>query len=138
MVIRESRTLKTVLVSSGIDISSKQAISQSLAVGKDVPVVQMEQEEEPTSENSESNDDDEEPDAWGFDTGIDEIVEDQPRDVNGDIVTDSWEWNEDNNDLNSSSVDADSFPYTVSSIPDSLMEILERILNEGALLRSPR
>lgn len=138
MVVRESRTLKTVLISSGIDISSKQAISEPLAVGKDVPVVQTEQEREPISENSENNDDDEELDAWGFDTDIDEIVEDQPQDVNGDIVTDSWEWNEDNNDLNPSSVDADSFPYTVSSIPDSLMEFLERILNEGALLRSPR
>jgi hypothetical protein len=166
MVIRESKTLTTVLISSGIDIGSNPVSLLPPTVGKDVPM-EVEQKKEPRTNNNDEDDeddpnawgldsaddevvekkepvannnhddddDDDEPDAWGLDTADDEVEE--PPEVSRNLDTDSWDWNENNDDDKRFSRDPNSFPYTLSSIPDSLMEIVERILNEGTQLRSP-
>ena len=165
MVIREFQTQKTVLISSGIDIGSNPVSLLLPTVGKDVPM-EVEQKKEPRTNNNDEDDeddpnawgldsaddevvekkepvannnhdddDDDEPDAWGLDTADDEVEE--PPEVSRNLDTDSWDWNENNDDDKRFSRDPNSFPYTLSSIPDSLMEIVERILNEGTQLRSP-
>ena len=133
MVIRESQTLKTVLISSGIDIGSTPVSLLRPKVGNDVQT-EAEKKKEPVADNN--DDDDDEPDAWGLDTADEEVEE--PPEINRSVDTDSWDWNEDNDDIKPLSGDPNSFPYTLSSIPDSLMEIVERILHEGTQLRSAR
>lgn len=136
MIIRESSKLKPVLISRGVDICAKLTTLGPSAVGKeDAPAMEVEHQKQALGEGNDEDED--EPDAWGFDVADEEVEE--PADVNGGPVAESWEWNEDNEDLNTSVADnPDSFPYTVSSIPDSLQEIIDRILNERTLLQSPR
>ena len=133
-VLRESKTRKSVLISTGIDISNiPEPVNLPRAVGTDITVdTEQNQEPEPVAENK----DDDEPDAWGFDTGDDEL--DETTEVSLGVDTDSWNWNEENDDITPSAENPDSFPYTLSSIPDSLMRIVEQILNEGIQLRSAR
>jgi len=131
MVICEFQTQKTVLISSGIDIGSTPLSLLTSAVGEDV---QMQVEKK--KELVDNDDDDDEPDAWGLDTADEEVEE--PPEINRSVDTESWDWNEDNDDIKPLSADPNSFPYTLSSIPDSLMEIVERILHEGTQLRSAR
>jgi len=133
MVIREFQTQKTVLISSGIDIGSNPVSLLLPTVGKDVQM-EAEKKKEPVADNN--DDDDDEPDAWGLDTADEEVEE--PPEINRSIDTDSWDWNEDNDDIKPLSADPNSFPYTLSLIPDSLMEIVERVLHEGTQLRSAR
>jgi len=133
MVIREFQTQKTVLISSGIDIGSTPVSLLPPTLGKDVQM-EAEKKKEPVADNN--DDDDDEPDAWGLDTADEEVEE--PPEINRSIDTDSWDWNEDNDDIKPLSADPNSFPYTLSLIPDSLMEIVERVLHEGTQLRSAR
>jgi hypothetical protein len=133
IVIRESQNQKTVLISSGIDIGSNPVSLLPPTVREHVQE-EAEEKKEPVADNK--DDDDDEPDAWGLDTADEEVEE--PPEVNKSLDTDSWDWNEDNDDIKPLSGDPNSFPYTLSSIPDSLMEIVERILNEGTQLRSAR
>ena len=131
LVIHESVSPKNVVISSGIEILINPQILNSEAVKE---TIQKETKSEGT-EKIDEDDDDEEADGWGFDTADEEIEEE--TDVVQDLEPDSWNWDDENDDVKSLNQDLNSFPYTLSTIPGGLMEIVEGLLNEGKQLQSP-
>src|SRR5208282_3317097 len=131
LVIRESLSPKNVVISSGIDILSDPQTLNSEAVKE---TIQKETKSEGTTEKADEDDDDE-ADGWGFDTADEEIEEEV--DVVQDPESDSWNWDDENEEVKPLNEDSNSFPYALSAIPGGLMEIVERLLNEGTRLQSP-
>jgi hypothetical protein len=131
LVIRESTSQRNVVISSGIDILSDPQTLSSEVVKE---TIQDKTKSEGTTEKPDEDDDDDEADGWGFDTA-DEETEEEP-DVVQDQEPDSWNWDDENDDVNPPNEDSNSFPYAISPIPECLMEIVERLLNEGTQLVS--
>ena len=125
-VLHKLADRKNIIISNGIDITTESQ-----------PIVQLSEPIQGAKQQlnaTEDGDDGEETDAWGFDT-----QEEETEDVIGDTEADSWNWDEENDDAELPlSRDNGSFPYALSSIPDGLLEIVERMLSEGSDLQSPR
>jgi hypothetical protein len=138
LVIRECANQKNVAISSGIDILSDPQIVNSGAVKEE----NLKEAYSGSTIERPDDDEDEETDGWGFDAADDEAenTTDLHGDTEmGDTEPDSWNWDDENDDLKPLTKDSNSsFPYSLSPIPQGLMEIVERLLDEGLQLQSPR
>ena len=81
-------------------------------------------------------DDEDEPDGWGFDAGDDDVdAPSENRDEDESTVDDAWNnWEDDEEEMEPAEAVSNAFPYAVSRIPDVLMDIVERILQEAEQL----
>jgi hypothetical protein len=131
--ISEHRRPETVEISNGIDIMNESHIlGDQSKTEKGLTEV-----EDTKSTIQQSKDDDEDDtDGWGFDTEETEI-DNVPNEVE-DPAVDSWKWDDEPEHLNETTKDLGVFPYTVSVIPDGLVEIIQRVLDERELLQSER
>jgi hypothetical protein len=83
-----------------------------------------------------------ESDGWGFDDTDDaEKRVEESHDVDAaedEAEPDAWNWEDDDVEVDDSRADdTNSFPYSLSSIPEPLMELVARVLKEGEELKSP-
>ena len=118
---------KNVVISSEIDITLEPKISveeehKGELMVKEAEKPQVEEEEEET-------------DGWGFDAEGNENEESSEN-----AEEDNWKWEDDIPDEEQveethDEQNSDSFPYSLSGIPDGLLEIVQRILDEGAQLQ---
>jgi hypothetical protein len=131
LVLREWKNQKNVVISSGINI-----LSEPKAISFKIVEDQSQNETYADNTTAKAGDEEEETDGWGFDAEDDETGEN--TDLIGDTQPDAWNWDDENEDVKPVVSDPNLFPYSVSTIPDKLMEIIERLLSEGSRLQSPR
>ena len=116
------------VISSGIDILSEPKLAQIIP-----EKVKIEEPKIAAAGSEKDEDEDEEADGWGFDTEDVDTAE-----TSEDVEADNWKWDDEipedpavtENDNN------ESFPYALSSIPEGLLEIVQRILDEGVQLQT--
>jgi hypothetical protein len=122
---------ETVTISHGIDI-----MNESHILGDQSKVEKGLTEVEDTNSTIQQpkDDDEDETDGWGFDTEETEI--DNVADEAEDHEVDSWKWDDEPERLNETTQDSGVFPFTVSVIPDGLVDIIQRVLDERELLHS--
>ena len=138
LVSRECRNLESAIISGGIDIMVEPQRLQSKSVETEKAIPRNVPEKPPSIRNEEIEE--EETDGWGFDDA-DEEVEESIDTAAGedDVEPDAWNWEDDDADIGNNQVaDTNSFPYSLSTIPEPLMELVERVLKEGEELKSPR
>ena len=133
-VIREVKNQKNVVVSSGIDILSDAKAVNSEAIQEENSKTGYSDDPIDKPDEDEDEDEDSATDAWGFDAEEDtedtaEVIEDEEPD--------SWNLDDELEDTVAMIDNLDAFPYSLSTIPGGLMEIIERLLNEGIQLQSP-
>ena len=125
-LLTEQKSQESVKITEGIDIS---------AVPQSGNVLKPEQVPEKTVDAgiTANVDDEDEPDGWGFDAGDDDVdAPSENRDDEENNVDDAWNnWEDDEEEMGPAEPVSNAFPYAVSGIPDVLMDIVERILQEG-------
>jgi hypothetical protein len=98
----------------------------------------MEEEVQTMAKEVEMSTTDEEEDGWGFED--EEESEKQDHMAEEEPEPDAWKWEDDEepveNTVKFPSVSSGAFPYRISRVPDDLMEIIQRILDEGVQLQS--
>ena len=135
-LIIETLNQRGVLISSGVDIMDNPQSEQNKPSDEksaDTDSLQFTLEE--------SNDGEDETDAWGFENSEDDFESDKAVLSDKDSESDGWNWDLDEPHTNKPGVSAEeslSFPYSISSLPDALMRVVESILEEGVKLQSAK
>lgn len=127
-VVRQNKQSNNVVISSGIDIMSEPKLAQT------IPEMVKTEEPKTVSAGPEKNvEEEEEADGWGFDT---EDVE--TEETSEDVEADNWKWDDEipEDPAVTENDNSESFPYALSSIPEGLLEIIQRILDEGVQLQT--
>ena len=133
--MKESKNPKRVKISSGIDILKEAQPVQQTVNGKE----NGRETKESAAKSAAPNFGDEEEDADGWNFDEEEPVAEEPM-VEQTIETadeaDAWDnWDDDIKE-EQKEVNSDAFPYSISNIPDGLLEIVKRVLDEGVQLDS--
>ena len=126
-VLRELTNQKNVVISSGFDIMTEPQLMDKNPSESTQPATHSVQE------TSQTTDEDDETDGWGFDA-----EEEAVEDASEDTEVDGWKWDDEIDENVETSRNTGSFPYSLSTIPDGLIEIVERVLNEGNQLQSTK
>jgi hypothetical protein len=88
--------------------------------------------------------DEDESDGWKFDEEEEEEGTSEVDDNNNPLDTSEWKWEDNDDELengndkiathdgnDNSKNDNDAFPYSISAIPDKLMDLINRLLDES-------
>jgi hypothetical protein len=126
--ITENKDGKIIVISSGIDITIEPRIHEKSGDSEMDAKVAVKVEKA-------RDDEEEETDGWGFDAEGDESEE--VNDVNEE---DNWKWEDDlpeeaQVEESEKPQNSENFPYSLSNIPDGLLEIVQRVLDEAAQLQ---
>ena len=152
LVLKESKNPKRVKISNGIDILKEAQPVQQTVNGKENGRETKESASKPIAPSF--VDEEEEADGWNFDDEepvveepvVEEPVVEEPV-VEEPVVeettetaeeADAWDNWDDETKEEQKDVNGDAFPYSISNIPDGLLEIVKRVLDEGMQLESPR
>jgi protein transport protein DSL1/ZW10 len=130
-IVQESTNQRNVVIHSGVDImKDPQLVYNDRIENKmtETPLMNLTLEKQ--------DDVDDETDGWKFDEK--DVDTDETPQISQDLELDPWKWEEESDILSSQNGETGSFPYSISSIPDGLMSIVEQILSEGLQLQSAR
>lgn len=127
-VLGELTNQTNVVISSDFDIMTEPQLMDKK------PSESIQSATNSVQETSQTTDEDDETDGWGF--GAEEEAVEDPGE---DTEVDGWKWDDEIDDENvEASRNTGSFPYSLSTIPDGLMEIVGRVLSEGNQLQSTK
>jgi hypothetical protein len=142
LVLKESKNPKRVKISNGIDILKEAQPVQQTVNGKENGRETKESASKPIAPSF--VDEEEEADGWNFDDEepvVEEPVVEEPvveETTETAEEADAWDNWDDETKEEQKDVNGDAFPYSISNIPDGLLEIVKRVLDEGMQLESPR
>ena len=137
LVVKESKNPKRVKISNGIDILKEAQPVQQTVNGKENGRETKESASKPIAPSF--VDEEEEADGWNFDDEepvVEEPVVEETTETAEEA--DAWDNWDDETKEEQKDVNGDAFPYSISNIPDGLLEIVKRVLDEGMQLESPR
>ena len=137
LVLKESKNPKRVKISNGIDILKEAQPVQQTVNGKENGRETKESASKPIAPSF--VDEEEEADGWNFDDEepvVEEPVVEETTETAEEA--DAWDNWDDETKEEQKDVNGDAFPYSISNIPDGLLEIVKRVLDEGMQLESPR
>ena len=137
LVVKESKNPKRVKISNGIDILKEAQPVQQTVNGKENGRETKESASKPIAPSF--VDEEEEADGWNFDDEepvVEEPVVEETTETAEEA--DAWDNWDDETKEEQKDVNGDAFPYSISNLPDGLLEIVKRVLDEGMQLESPR
>lgn len=137
LVVKESKNPKRVKISNGIDILKEAQPVQQTVNGKENGRETKESASKPIAPSF--VDEEEEADGWNFDD-VEPVVEEPVVEETTETAeeADAWDNWDDETKEEQKDVNGDAFPYSISNLPDGLLEIVKRVLDEGMQLESPR